>query len=215
MPTASAPKGQHPLQQNSSRASVQRILNAAERVLIDGGLQRFTIARVAEEAGISAAMVYRRFAGKKELLAAVEADLQNRLNAAAADALRARGTSLDKVLKAFTGALAEVLAESGQIIPVLLGNGAHGAGHYALANTNVLERQFLDATAEYRADIRRPNPTRALKLSFHTVIAAATHRVITTPDRPDGLTWQKWSDEIAAMTTSYLLKAAATRSPLG
>lgn len=199
-----APKGQHASQQDRSRASEQRVVAAAERVLVEVGLDRFSTARVAEKAGISAAMVYRRFAGKKELLAAVDADLQDRLNTKIAEALKVRDTSLGEMLHAFTAALAEVLAESGDVIPALLGSRANGAPHYALATTNALEELFLNAGVEHRADIRRANPIVALKISIHTVIAAAIHRAITTPNCPDGLTWQQWSDEVADMTAGYL-----------
>jgi AcrR family transcriptional regulator len=204
VPPTPTPKGQRPSQQERSRASLQRVLAAAERVLIEGGLEKFTTARVAEEAGVSVTMVYRRFAGKKELLAAVQADLQDRINVAVAGALENPGTSLADVLHAFTAALGEVLADSGQVIPALLGSRTSGAPIQGLPITNALRQQFLAAATEHRADIRRSNPTAALHLALQTVIAAAAYRAIATLHWPDGLSWQQWATEIADMTTTYL-----------
>jgi AcrR family transcriptional regulator len=198
------PKDQRPAQQGPGRASLQCLLASAEHVLIEHGLQDFTIARVAEESGVSAAMVYRRFAGKKELLAAVDADLQDRLNAAISGALNDSGTSLGEVLRGFTGALSEVLAGSGRVIPVLRGGRTSGAADQGLAITSVVQQRFLDVANRHRTGMRRGNPTAALKVVFHTVISAATYRATTTPQCLDGLTWQRWADEIADMMTAYL-----------
>lgn len=204
MTPAPTPKDQRPAQQERGRSSSQRLLASAETVLIEHGLEDFTIARVAEEAGVSAAIVYRRFAGKKELLAAVDTDLQDRLNAAITAALDNPGTSLGDVLRAFTGALGEVLAGSGRVIPVLLGGHASSAPAQGLAITSAAQQRFFDVAHRHRTGMRRTDPTAALTVVFHTVIAAATHRAIATPQCPDGLTWQRWADEIADMTTAYL-----------
>lgn len=203
MTPAPTPKDQGPAQQERGRSSSQRLLASAETVLIEHGLENFTIARVAEEAGVSAAIVYRRFAGKKELLAAVDTDLQDRLNAAITAALDNPGTSLGDVLRAFTGALGEVLAGSGRVIPVLLGGHTSSAPAQGIAITSAAQQRFFDV-AHRRTDIRRSDPAAALTVVFHTVIAAATHRAIATPQCPDGLSWQRWANEIADMTTAYL-----------
>jgi AcrR family transcriptional regulator len=48
-----------------------RILDAARRVLADGGLERFTTRRVAELAGVSHGMVHYHFTDKRELALAL------------------------------------------------------------------------------------------------------------------------------------------------
>jgi hypothetical protein len=130
--------------------------------------------------------------------------LQDRLNVTIADALHNAGASLGDVLHAFTGALGQVLAGSGQVIPVVLRSRTSSAPAQGLAITSVVQQRFLDAANLHRAGIRRGDPTAALTLTFHTVIAAAAHRAIATPQWPDGLPWQQWADEIADMTTAYL-----------
>ena len=67
----SAPHGFHPPQQARSRASLRKVLASAEHVLSTGGIDEFTIAAVAEHAGVSVGAIYRRFTGKEQLLRAL------------------------------------------------------------------------------------------------------------------------------------------------
>src|ERR1043165_963538 len=60
-----------PPQQARSRESLRRMLDAAETVLEKYGPDGATLARVAKEAKLSPANVYRRFRDKDALLAAV------------------------------------------------------------------------------------------------------------------------------------------------
>lgn len=61
----------HPPRQARSRETLTRLLDAAESVLRDGGLDAATVPAIAERAGLSVGAVYRRFADKDALLRAV------------------------------------------------------------------------------------------------------------------------------------------------
>lgn len=198
--------------QARSRAALQRLLSAAEDVLINDGVDEFTIARVAEHAGVSVGGVYRRFAGKEQLIEAVRQNLLARMQDAVGDALAGAEPSVRGVLAAFTGALGEILSVSGQVIPVIL------AGHRvpeppaqageALAG---LQQRFLDAITPYRHEIDHPDPDRALRIAFRTVAGAAVHRAAVIRWWPDGLDWDDWAGEITDMTTAYLTSAGNLR----
>ena len=64
-------RAENPPQQARSRESLLRMLNAAENVLEKYGFEGTTLARVAKEAKLSPANVYRRFRDKDALIAAV------------------------------------------------------------------------------------------------------------------------------------------------
>jgi AcrR family transcriptional regulator len=69
-------------QQARSTQLVADILEAAIRVLITGGANRFTMARVAEKAGVSVGSVYQYFPNKQAILFRLQTDewkLTNRL----------------------------------------------------------------------------------------------------------------------------------------
>lgn len=61
----------HPPKQARSRDSLRRWLDAAEAVLETRGLDGATLPRIAKEAGLSPASIYRRFRDKDALMAAV------------------------------------------------------------------------------------------------------------------------------------------------
>ncbi|MEZ0362782.1 TetR/AcrR family transcriptional regulator [Mycobacterium sp. pUA109] len=206
-PTAAprASSGVRPPQQARSRAALQRLLASAEHVLINDGFEEFTIARVAEHAGVSVGGVYRRFASKEQLIDAVRRELLARLETGMTDALDAAQPSLAGVLDALTAALSQTLADSGRVIPAILAGGPSAeAPEQALRMLTTLQRRFFDAAAPHRDQIRHPDPDTALTLAFRSVIAASVHRAAVSPVWPDGLTWPQWAREIAGMTTAYL-----------
>lgn len=197
--------GVRPPQQARSRAALQRLFASAEHVLVNDGLDEFTIARVAEHAGVSVGGVYRRFASKEQLIDAVRHELLARLENAVAEALDTAQPSLAGVVDAFTTALSQTLAQSGRIIPAILAGGRNAdAPEQGLRIATGLQQRFFDAAAPYREQIRHEKPATALTVAFRSVIAAGTHRAAITPWWPDGLTWQQWARELADMTTAYL-----------
>ncbi|MGO9511375.1 MAG: TetR/AcrR family transcriptional regulator [Mycobacterium sp.] len=197
--------GPIPPQQARSRAALQRLLASAEHVLVNDGIDEFTIARVAEHAGISVGGVYRRFASKEQLIDAIRHALIERLEDAVAQAFQRAEPSVAGVMDAFTEALGETLAESGRIIPaVLAGARSVDASERGLRTVMNLQQRFFEAVAPYQKEIRHPNPAAALNLVFRSVLAGGAHRAAIEPWLPDGLTWQQWAREIADMTTAYL-----------
>jgi len=70
-----------PPRQDRSRESLRRMLDAAETVLAKHGLQGATLPRIAAEAGLSPANVYRRFRDKDALMEAVFHRLTQRSSA--------------------------------------------------------------------------------------------------------------------------------------
>ncbi|MDT5220204.1 MAG: hypothetical protein QOF15_2309 [Mycobacterium sp.] len=197
--------GLRPPQQARSRAALQRILAAAEEVLVTDGFEEFTIARVAEHAGVSVGGVYRRFASKEHLIEAIKQALAERLEQAVAEALDKAESSLGGVVEAFTAALGETLNESGRVIPAILAGGRSlDPPEQGLRTITALQRRFVEAAAIHRNQIRHPDPATALDIGFRSVLAAGTHRVLASPLWPDGLTWRQWAREIADMTLAYL-----------
>lgn len=192
-------------QQARSRAALERLLTAAEEVLVNDGPERFTIARVAEEAGVSVGGVYRRFASKEHLLDAVRRDLLARLEASMTGALNEARPSLRGVIDGFTEALAGTLAKGGRVIPAVLAGGRSTEDpEDALRTMTTLNQRFIAAVSLHRNEIRHHSPDVALDVAFRSLLAAGVHRAAVTQLWPDGLTWTQWARELAAMTTAYL-----------
>lgn len=62
---------EHPPRQARSRETLRRLLDAAEVVLVRHGPSGTTLPRIAKQAGVAPASVYRRFRNKEALMAAV------------------------------------------------------------------------------------------------------------------------------------------------
>lgn len=194
-----------PPQQARSRAALERLLTAAEDVLAAQGLNEFTIAAVAERAGVSVGGVYRRFAGKEQLLDAVIDRLLGGLQDTMIESLRAAGPSLADVISALTHALAAYFARIGPVFSVVVNRPrTEDQREHGLRTLTTVQRLFFDAAVPYSSQIMHPAPSTALATALRTILAASAHRAAVTPWWPDGLTWLQWADEIADMATTYL-----------
>ncbi|MCP3803774.1 TetR/AcrR family transcriptional regulator [Allokutzneria sp. A3M-2-11 16] len=201
-----------PPQQARSRKSLHKVLTAAERVLATGGIEEFTVAAVAERAGVSVGAIYRRFTGKEQLLHAVKDQLLGQLETGVAEALGSAEPGLDGVVGAFTHAMAHTFSQHDRVFPDLLsGQRAEGVerGLRALA---VIQEALVEAAEPYGDDIRGADRGRALRMAARTIISSCVHRAATCRSWPDGLSWAEWADETTEMAMAYLTPSpAATR----
>ncbi|MDA3645330.1 TetR/AcrR family transcriptional regulator [Saccharopolyspora indica] len=192
-----------PPQQARSRMSLQKVLTAAEQVLATSGIEEFTVAAVAERAGVSVGTIYRRFTGKEQLLHAVKDQLLGQLETGVEEALSS-AEGLDGVVAAFTHAMARTFSQHDRIFPDLLsGQRADGVerGLQALA---AIQGILVEAAAPHEDDIRRADRGLALRVAARTITSSCVHRAATCRAWPDGLTWSSWADETAELAVAYL-----------
>jgi AcrR family transcriptional regulator len=83
-----APDSPLPTEQTRSQETLERLLTAAELVLRDEGPDGATLRAIADRAGVSVGIVYRRFPDKDTVLRAVYMRFFERSAAANATALR-------------------------------------------------------------------------------------------------------------------------------
>jgi AcrR family transcriptional regulator len=205
-----------PPQQARSRASLHKVLASAEHVLSAYGIDEFTVAAVAEHAGMSVGAIYRRFSGKEQVLQAVKEQLLEQLETSVTDALRSACPGLDGIVSAFTHAMAHTFSHHTRTFPELLsGQRAEGIerGLQALA---MIQQSLAEAAKPYLDDIHRPDPELALQVAARTIIGSCVHRAATCQSWPDGLSWTRWANETAEIAMSYLATEARreTRAPL-
>ncbi|MGW4524376.1 TetR/AcrR family transcriptional regulator [Amycolatopsis sp. NPDC004378] len=200
MSEQSAEPAFRPPQQARSRESLRKVLAAAEHVLAGQGLDEFTVAAVAEQAGLSVGAIYRRFAGKEQLLYAVKDELLGQLEAAVGEALRAPGPGLSGIVGAFVQAMARTFARHDRIFPELLdAQRAEGRdrGLEALAT-------ILDAFVEAVRTGLGEDHAAAVRMAGRTIIGSCVHRAASGRYWPDDLTWDAWAAETTALVLAYL-----------
>lgn len=200
-----APLGFRPPRQARSRAALRRILESAEQELVATGFDDLTMAAVAERAGMSVGAIYRRFEGKEQLLSAVKDRLLTRVEDDITAALDAADDGLPEVVGAFTRALADGFSAGAHVIPHVVGGarpvGSSERSRRALEN---IQRLFLEATTAHLDEVRRADPAAALTVAVRTITAACIHRAVIGRNTPDGLSWDRWCDQVADMATLYL-----------
>lgn len=204
--------GPRPPQQERSREALRKVLAAAEELLRTEGSDAFTMANVAERAGVSVGAVYRRFAGREELLNAVKDrlidNLEQELSAALADA----DAGLEGVVDAFVGATVRGLSAGTDVFPYLLsGKGGEAKEERTGRAVSVMQRLFLDAASPHVAQVRRADPVTALTTVFRLVLGGCIHRMLTVQTVPDGISWPRWTEETSDMAIAYLTTSARSR----
>ncbi|KZB86990.1 TetR/AcrR family transcriptional regulator [Amycolatopsis regifaucium] len=204
MSQQSAEQGFRPPQQARSRASLQKVLAAAEHVLAEGGIEEFTIAAVAEQAGMSVGAIYRRFAGKEQLLYAVKDQLLGQLEATVSEALRSSAPTLSELVGAFTHALARTFTHHGRIFPELLDGQRADGRERGLEALAAVQRALLEAAHPCIEEIHRRDPALAIRMAARTIIGSCVHRAATCRFWSDDLSWTTWATETTEMTLAYL-----------
>ncbi|MQY20342.1 TetR/AcrR family transcriptional regulator [Nocardia macrotermitis] len=197
--------GPRPPQQERSREALRKVLAAAEDILRTEGPDAFTMAGVAERAGVSVGAVYRRFAGREELVNAVKDRLIDNMESELSAALAAADDSLEGVVDAFAGAIVRGLSAGTDVFPHLLsGKGGEAKQERTGRAVAVMQRLFLDAAGAHAAQVRRADPVTALATVFRVLLGGCIHRMLTVQNVPDGISWQRWIEETSDMAVVYL-----------
>jgi AcrR family transcriptional regulator len=183
---------------------LRKVLASAEHVLVSEGLDNFTMAAVAEHAGVSIGAVYRRFTGKEQLLDAVKDRMLTHLEDQLAEALSdAAEQDIAAVIAAYTGTLAAALAGNSQAMPLLMQRTGSASVTRARQTLDTMEGLFVKAASAHLTKVRHPDPRLALVILARTIAGACIHRTATLSWWPD-ISWESWQAEITAMGIRYL-----------
>lgn len=200
-------------QQDRSRAMVERIVSAGQRVLLRDGYEKASTNRVAEEAGISPGSLYQYFPGKDAILAAVverySADLSTRLTAVLADRLDEPGPAL---VRSTLDGLLDALEENVEFLRLVverLPRSQQGS------RTADLEQRIGDLVGAYLA-INKPltrgaDPATSAWIVVRLVEHLTVQYVLERPPIPRAT----FVDELTALILAYVgpTDANRTRAP--
>jgi AcrR family transcriptional regulator len=198
------PFGPRPPQQARSRAALRKVLASAEHVLVTEGLDTFTMAGVAEHAGVSIGALYRRFAGKEQLLDAVKDRILTNLEEQLAQALaQAAEQDIAAVIAAYTVTLAAEFAETGKAIMLLMQRTGAASVARGRQSLDTIEGLFVSAASAHAGEVRHPDPGLAFVVLARTIAGACLHRTASLDWWPE-VSWQSWQAEVTAMGIRYL-----------
>ncbi|HEY1530603.1 MAG TPA: TetR/AcrR family transcriptional regulator [Galbitalea sp.] len=194
-----------PPQQDRSRRALQKVLGAAESVLVAKGFDDFTMTAVAEQADVSVGAIYRRFEGKDQLLDAVWDSLLAKMESDLASALDAAESTLPGVVSALVRASVADLSGN-KLFPYLYAPSMALTTrvHDAISTRRKL---FLAAVEPHLGEVRRTDRRVAVVMVQAMVTGACVHRASQGTGVEDGLTWDEFAQHLEELAMSYLLES--------
>jgi AcrR family transcriptional regulator len=197
-----------PPRQERTRASLTRLLDAAEALLAEKSFDDISIAEVTRLGKTSIGGFYRRFPDKDGLLHAAHERFCDDARATADEALSLEkwaGASLVEILEQVTAFLVEIHREKKGLFRAFLLRG--------LSDTVVRERtesvfryieeRLRDLLRERKAEISHPDPETAAAFGLRVVIATLDMWVQLEPRTPE-FAPQPLAAELTRVFTSYL-----------
>lgn len=174
-----------PPRQNRSRESLRRMLDAAEVVLAKQGLEGATLPRIAAQAGVSPANVYRRFRDKDALMEAVFRRLTERSSAgveAQFDPETVRPIGIVQFSRnLIEGMIRGYRRDAGLSRAAVRYSEQHwdtGFVRRARASEARSFQRMVDTFLIWRDYIRHPEPERAIRFAFLMVAIALRELVL-------------------------------------
>ncbi|MFT4082766.1 MAG: helix-turn-helix domain-containing protein [Nocardioides sp.] len=217
-PSAPSERYVRPPQQERSRQSMERILDAGAGLLADGGWSTFTVEGVSRQAGVATASIYQRFGSKEGLFGAIHdrhlIDFAHAVDDAFDLAVLPSAPPADGVREVITR-LGELFETHGELGGVCMLNshrvpehGAYGAYVMAAVKDAVVAAllHYLPEDAGVRRSLGREDRAAICYRMAHSTYAdyATFHRA---PEQRREVGWDTLRREVAAACSAYLLSA--------
>ncbi|MEH0636433.1 TetR/AcrR family transcriptional regulator [Streptomyces bottropensis] len=195
-----------------SAAADAAILAATREALVDLGWSKLTLGDVATRAGVAKTTLYRRWAGKNELVVDAVAELFDELRLPDRGSLAA---DIEGVVLQFAAILARPEARSG-LMAVIAESTRDDALRERIRASIVDRQKRLVLEGRTRAQTRgelplEPDPTtasRTVDLIFDVVAGAVVHRTLISAGPAD----EQWVGDFTRLLLTGLKGTAATPS---
>ena len=202
-------------QQQRSRVALARIVEASQQLLRTSGIEDFSMAAVAQAAGLPVGNIYRRFRGKDELIQAIKEDVIARIEDAVTERLsRERFRDITSLIRGIVGAVSEAYSRD-QGLHRFLFNRSISDPVLTEIGSSGRQRIF-----EYYRDallglLQQESPERAemlVRVSFHLISAAMAGKACADDWTLTELSWNVLGAEISTAAIAYL-QASVDDSP--
>lgn len=200
-----------PPQQGRSRQSFERMMNAAEALLVEYGNDDFTLTDVSRVGRVSIGSIYNRFSSKDELIQAVHARVMDRIEKdQSIIVMRARsrsGTSLQMV-RAVLEELADFLAMHAAVMrPMML----RASGDEVVQRRGAIAHDEMVAALRHelltlKDKIMHPDPARAIEAVIQVAYASFARELgFGMAEKPLSSTdWNRLKADVGEMAARYL-----------
>lgn len=189
--------------QERSRATVDVLLEAATRVLLERGYEGMTTGRVAKRAGVSVGSLYQYFPNKDALVASIVERHATAILVVMEDALaHAGGSDLLAGVRALVRASLDAHRIDPALHKILLEQVPRvGRVAEALATSRTITALLERYLERHRAELA-VSDVRLAAFVVETIVEALTHRTVI--ERPDLISTARLEAETSALVLSYL-----------
>ena len=167
-----------PAKQARSRLTLHRLLSAAEALLEHGGLEAATVPAIAEAAGVSVGVVYRRFPDKDALLREVYGrffSIYGEQNRARLQSLATIDLPLPKIARGIIVGMTEGHRQRRGLLRALIRYARTHRDPDFRAAARQMNRETMHAIIlllmPHREEIAHPDPRKAIELGLLAVAA--------------------------------------------
>ena len=181
--TVAAPK------QKRSEKTLQRILDAAERLIVERGLRAVSIADVVRAAKSSVGGFYARFRDKEELLLALHERNQRELREEVLtilDPATWEAASLEEIVAACVETLVRRASERRRLMAAFVHSVATQPERWEEAIT--FRQRLIEGVSALllsrREEMAHPDPEAAVRFAIQTALAIVDHRALFTDVDP-------------------------------
>lgn len=211
------PTSVRPPKQKRSRASLERVVEAATSLLEESGFDGFTIQDVSRRAGVSVGAIYARFGSKESLLRAVHGHAMDAIGAQH-DAVESPDEPSASAADAITSAvrrLADIFHGNEGLLRAFMHLGAIDdvIAHRGSQASIDLAHRFAAAVLAYRDELGHADPEKAVDVAYRMAYCTFARQVMYGPtfesDRP--VSWEELVSEVAHACRAYLLDPGAPR----
>ncbi|MCA9620818.1 MAG: TetR/AcrR family transcriptional regulator [Myxococcales bacterium] len=199
-----------PLQARSQK-TMERLLDAAEALIAEGGIEQVTVAEVARRAGSSVGSFYARFSDKEALVRTVLERFGSQALATAAAVLepsRWHGVAVEDALLAMMRFMLQIVRERRSLIVASLVRAAHDDEVYALGQAlqEHIATHLHGLLLDRGHQVTHPEPEKAIGVAVWMVLSAMeTHALHQPrPDDPKALDDAELAAEMTRMVIRYV-----------
>jgi AcrR family transcriptional regulator len=206
-------EGHHarPARQERSRRTLERLLDAAEGVLAEKGLDAATVPAIAGRSGLSVGVVYRRFPDKDALIRAVYERFFARSresNREALDPGRWTGVETARMVRILVGGMAKGYRLHRGLLAALLAYAETQPDRRFRRRARELNEEAFGRIASLllsrRRELAHPEPAKAIRFAL-LVVGSALRTLLLSAENPNPFgTGERFAEELTRLCLGYL-----------
>ena len=198
-------------QQGRSRASYERMLVAAEKLMIKRGNDEFTLTEVAKIGKVSIGSIYLRFDSKDDLIRAVHVRVLSRIHEDQQQMLNSVSegvSSLDDYARNLIEAYAELLKEYSPVLRPIMFRAIndHSISTLGRRSAEQLSGEVHRGLLTYASEFGRPDHQRLVENVFRMIYCTLARYLGlgSSPEAASQGDWQELKEDLAIMCPAFL-----------